>query len=51
MPMSTALQQIRDGHHTLAKNAGHLSAKDLSVALQPYTSELQTLVPALQKSF
>lgn len=47
----TALQQIREGHHTLAKNAGHLSAKDLSIALQPYTAELQSLVPALQKSF
>lgn len=46
-----ALQQIRAGHNMLAKNAGHLNAKDLSIALEPYTSELQTLLPALQKGF
>lgn len=46
-----ALEQIRAGHHQLAQNAGHLHAKELSLALQPYTAKLQALVPVLQKGF
>ena len=44
-----ALQQICEGHHKLAENAGHLNVKELSLALQPYTTRLQALLPVLQK--
>lgn len=46
-----ALEQIRDGHHQLALNANRLHARDLNLALQPYTTKLQTLMPVLQKGF
>jgi hypothetical protein len=46
-----AMRQIRDGHHQLALNFRRLKAKDLSMALQPYTIRLQGLVPTLQKGF
>ncbi len=46
-----ALRQIRDGHHQLALNANRLRARDLSLALQPYTTNLQALAPVLQKGF
>jgi hypothetical protein len=45
-----ALQSVRDGHHKLVQSADHLSARELDVALQPYTSKLNGLVPVLQKS-
>ncbi len=46
-----ALQQIREGHHELAQNLPHLKAKDVSLALEPYTARLEGLVPALQQGF
>jgi hypothetical protein len=45
-----ALKTVREGHHQLVTGAHHLSAKELNVALQPYTSKLMDLVTALQKS-
>ncbi len=44
-----ALQEIRDGHHKLAENANHLSAKELTLALEPYTDTLGQLIPTLQR--
>ena len=45
-----ALKAVRDGHHQLLTGAQHLSAKELNIALQPYTSTLGALIPELQKS-
>jgi hypothetical protein len=45
-----ALKDIREGHHQLLVNAKHLSAKQLSVALEPYTSKLDGLLPTLQNN-
>jgi hypothetical protein len=45
----TALQQIRDGHHALARNANHMDPKQLGVALDPYTGTLDGLIPALRR--
>ncbi len=45
-----ALKDIREGHHQLVKSAQHLSTKELSMSLQPYTSKLDGLLPSLQKS-
>lgn len=45
-----ALKSIREGHHQLVENAQHLNAKELSMALQPYTSKLDGLIPAPQKN-
>jgi hypothetical protein len=44
-----ALRQIRDGHHMLAQNAKRLKAKDLTVALQPFTDKLEGLLPVVEK--
>lgn len=46
-----ALEQIRQAHHQLAQNADHLKGRQLSMALEPYTTKLQTLVLVLQKGF
>lgn len=46
---SKALGEIREGHHQLIEDAKHMSAKELSLVLQPYTSELNTLAPLVQK--
>jgi hypothetical protein len=46
-----ALQKIREGHRELAKNLPHLKGKELSLALDAYTSGLDELVPVLQKAF
>lgn len=46
-----ALEQIRDAHHQLALNANRLQARDVSLAVQPYITKLQALVPVLQKGF
>lgn len=46
-----ALLEIREGHHQLALNAGRLGAKELSLAIEPYTSRLQTLLPRVQQAF
>ncbi len=45
---SKALEQVRDGHHQLSENAGHLSNKQIALALQPYISQLQALASATQ---
>jgi len=43
-----ALKNIREGHHQLTLSAHRLNTKELSLALQPYTSKLDGLVPVLQ---
>jgi hypothetical protein len=45
-----ALRAIREGHRQLVQSARHLNAKRLSLALQPYTSKLDGLMPALQRN-
>lgn len=45
-----ALQQIRDGHHKIVQSASQLKDKQLTLALEPYTSKLNGLLPALQKT-
>lgn len=42
------LKQVRDGHHQLASEAGRLNSKETSLALQPYISRLETLMPSVQ---
>ena len=44
-----ALRNIRDGHHTLARDAHYMNAKELMKALQPYTSNLNGLIPSISK--
>jgi len=44
-----ALGLIREGHHQLALNAGHLGSKQLSLAVASYDTKLQALLPQLQK--
>jgi hypothetical protein len=44
-----ALKNIREGHHQVVLSARHLSGKEFNLALQPYTSKLDSLVPALQE--
>ncbi len=46
-----ALEQIREGHKKLAENADHLTGEKMSVAIQPYTTKLQALLPVLEKGF
>ena len=48
-PYVAALQQLREGHHSLAKNARSLNVKDLAAALQPYSDKLEGLLPVLEK--
>ena len=45
---SAALMQIRNGHHQLAESIEHLNNKQIALTLQPYISQLQTLVRAVQ---
>lgn len=45
-----ALKAVREGHHQLVTGAQHFNAKELDVALEPYTSKLDGLIPALQRS-
>jgi hypothetical protein len=45
-----ALKDIREGHHQLAQSAQHMSDKELSIALQPYTEKLDGLAAALEKN-
>ncbi len=40
---AAALEQVRSGHHQLAGDAGHLNNKEISLALQPYISQLDAL--------
>ncbi len=43
------LKTVREGHHQLVAGAQHLSARELSIALEPYTSKLDGLIPAVEK--
>lgn len=43
------LTNIREGHHKLVEVAQHMNAKELTLALQPYTSKLDASATALQK--
>lgn len=45
-----ALENIRAGHHKIVESAPHMRDKQLSLALDPYTSKLSDLLPALQKT-
>lgn len=44
-----ALQQVREGHHTLAEKAKRLKPKQLGLALQRYTDRLEALLPIVEK--
>ncbi len=46
-----ALALIRDGHHTLAQNAGRLNTKGAGLAIQPYTEKIEALLPVIEKGF
>ena len=43
------LKQAREGHHQLASAAGQLNGKETALALQPYISRLETLMPAVER--
>ena len=43
-----ALTNIREGHHKLVEVAKRMNAKELTLALQPYTSKLDASATALQ---
>lgn len=45
---AAVLKEARDGHHVLAGFTGHLNNKEISLVLQPYISQLQTLMPSIQ---
>jgi len=45
---AAALEQVRDGHHQLATDAGRLKNKEIALALAPYISRIQTLVAQIQ---
>jgi hypothetical protein len=47
----TALQTLSKGFADLANNARTLKAKELSGLLEPYVTQMQTLVPQIQKAF
>jgi len=44
-----SLKNIREGHHQAVVGAQHMNTKELSLALQPYISKLDTLAPMLQE--
>ena len=44
-----ALKQIREGHHALATMAKSRKPKNLALALQPYTDQMEALLPILGK--
>jgi hypothetical protein len=46
-----ALQTLQKGFDQLADNANKVKAKDVPGLLAPYVSELQTLIPQIQKAF
>lgn len=46
-----ALQTLRNGFDQLAANATKVKAKEVPTLLAPYVSELQTLIPQIQKAF
>ena len=47
----TALGAIQKGVANLAANANSLKAKEIPAMLDPYVSQLQTLIPQVQKAF
>jgi len=47
----TALQTLSKGFADLAKNAHQLNAKEVPGLLGPYITQIQTLVPQIQKGF
>ena len=47
----SALQSLSKGFATLASNAHQLKAKEVPGLLGPYVTELQTLIPQIQKAF
>lgn len=46
-----ALRSIKAGTASLAAHAGSLKAKEIPALLDPYTSQLQDLIPQIQKAF
>jgi hypothetical protein len=46
-----ALEKIQNGHHQLATQPTQLKAPGLASALQPYISDLQSLITKIQKVF
>jgi len=44
-----ALEKIQSGHQQLAKQPTQLKAQGLATALEPYISDLQSLIPSIQK--
>ena len=46
-----ALKTLQAGFDQLADNANKIKAKDVSGLLAPYVSQLQTLIPQIQKGF
>lgn len=51
MSLISALQAISKGLADLASNAHKLTAKDVPGLLSPYVTQLQALIPAIQKGF
>ena len=47
----TALQALSKGFADLAANAHQLKAKEIPGLLGPYVTQLQTLIPQIQKGF
>jgi hypothetical protein len=47
----TALQAVSKGFSDLANNANHLKAKEIPGLLDPYVSQIQSLIPEIQKAF
>jgi hypothetical protein len=47
----TALQALSKGFADLAANAHHLKAKEIPGLLAPYVTQLQALIPQIQKAF
>ena len=46
-----ALKTMRTGFDTLATNAPKMKLKDIAGMLEPYATELQALIPQMQKAF
>jgi hypothetical protein len=46
-----ALEALSDGFKELAANSRHLNSKELPGLLDPYVTEMQTLIPQIQKAF
>jgi len=47
----TALEALSKGFNDLAKNAQHLKGKELAGALQPYSAQMESLIPQVQKAY